>query len=52
MKWDPGSVSKYCLLSLWREKYYDQHKYWGDDYSHVSSPTPQPVILGGGFDGL
>ena len=47
MKWDPESVSKYCLLSLW---HYDQHKYWGDNYSHSSS-TPQSVILGGGFDG-
>ena len=52
MKWEPGSVSRYCLLSLWQEKYYDQHKYWGDGYSQVSSPTPQPVVLGGGFDGL
>ena len=51
MKWDPESVSRYCLLSLWQQKYYDQHKYWSDNYSH-SSPTPQPVILGGGFDGL
>ena len=52
MKWDPGSVSRYCLLPLWQQKYYDQHKYWGDDYSHVSSASPRPVILGGRFDGL
>ena len=51
MKWDPESVSRYCLLPLWQQKYYDQHKYWGDNYSH-SSPTPQPVILGGKFGGL
>ena len=50
MKWDPESVSRYCLLPLWQQKYYDQHKYWGDNYSH-SSPTPQPVILGRGLDG-
>ena len=52
MKWDPGSVSRYGLLPSWQQTCYDQHKYWADDYSHVSSPTPQPVISGGGFDGL
>ena len=51
MKWNPGSVSRYCLLPLWQQKCYDQCKYWDDNYSH-SSPTPQPVILQGGFDGL
>ena len=51
MKWDPESVSRYCLLPLWQQKYYDQHKYWGDNNNH-SSPTPQPVILGDGFDEL
>ena len=53
MKWDPGSVSRYLqmfIAVLWQQKYYDQHKYWSDDHSHVSSLTPQPVILGGGFD--
>ena len=50
MKWEPESVSRYCLLPLWQQKYYDRHKYWGDKYSH-SSPSPQPVILGGGFTG-
>ena len=40
----------YCRCGT--QKYYDQDKYWGDDYSHVSSLTLQPVILGGGFDGL
>ena len=51
MKWDPQSVSRYYLLPLWQQKYCDQHKNWGDNYSD-SSPTPQPVILGGGFDGF
>ena len=50
MKWDPGSVSRFCLLPLWQQKYSDQDKYLGDNYSY-SSP-PQPAILGGGFDGL
>ena len=40
------------LSPLCQQKCYDQHKYWGDDYSHVSSPTPQIIILGGRFDGL
>ena len=52
MKWDPGSGLRYCLLPLWQQKYYDHHKYWGDGFSHVSTPTPQPAILGGRFDGL
>ena len=47
MKWDQESVSRYCLLPLWQQKYYDKYKYWGDDYSHTS-----PVTLGGGFEGL
>ena len=50
---DPESVSRYCLLPLRQQKcydHYDQHKYWGDNYSH-SSPTPQSVILGGGLTG-
>ena len=51
MKGDPESVSRYCLLPLWQQKYYDQHKYCGDNYGH-SSPTLEPVILGGGFDAL
>ena len=28
MKWDPRSVSRYLLLLLWQQKYYDQQKYW------------------------
>ena len=24
MKWGPGSVSRYLLLPLWQQKYYDQ----------------------------
>ena len=35
MKRDPGSVSRYCLLLLWQQIFYDLHKYWGG-YSHVS----------------
>ena len=42
---------RYCLLPLWPQKYYDQHKYWSNNYNH-SSPTPQPVTLGGRFDGF
>ena len=26
MKWSPGNVSKYRLLKLWQQKYYDQQK--------------------------
>ena len=43
MKWGPGSVSKYHLLPLWQQKFYDQQKYW-IGYSYLSSPTPRPMI--------
>ena len=43
MKWGSGSVSRYFLLPLWEQKYYDQQKYWGG-YSPLGSPTPQPTI--------
>ena len=39
MTWGPGSVSRYRLLPLWQQKYYDQQKYWGAS-SPLSSPTP------------
>ena len=29
IKWGSGSVSRYRLLPLWQQKYYDQQKYWG-----------------------
>ena len=43
MKYGLGSVSRYRLLLLWQQKYYDQQKYW-DGYSPLSSPTPRPMI--------
>ena len=36
------NFSRYCLLTLWKQKYHDQHKYGG--YSHVNYPTPQAMI--------
>ena len=43
MKWGPGKASRYRLLPLWQQKYYDQQKYWGG-YSPLSSPTPRTMI--------
>ena len=43
MKWGPGSVSRYLLLPLWQQKYYDQQKYRGG-YSPLNPPTPRPII--------
>ena len=43
MKWGPGSVSRYRLLPLWQQKYYDQQKYW-IGYSPLISPTPRSMI--------
>ena len=43
MKWGPGIVSRYRLLPLWQQKYYDQRKNWLG-YSPLSSPTPWSMI--------
>ena len=43
MKYGPGGVSRYYLLLLWQQKYYDQQKYWGG-YSPLNSPTQRPTI--------
>ena len=43
MKWGPRSLSRYCLLPLWQQKYYDQQKYW-IGYSPLSSPSPRSMI--------
>ena len=43
MKCGPPTVSRYRLLPLWQQKYYDQQKYWGG-YSPLSSPTLRPMI--------
>ena len=43
MKWGPGSVSRYRLLPLWQQKYFDHQKYW-IGYRLLSSPTPRSMI--------
>ena len=35
MNWGPGGVSRYRLLPLWQQRYYDQQKYCGG-YSPLS----------------
>ena len=43
MEWGQGSVSRYRLLPLWLQKYYDEQSYW-IGYSSRSSPSPQFMI--------
>ena len=43
MEWGQASVSRYRLLRLWLQKYYDEQNYW-IGYSSHSSPSPRFMI--------
>ena len=43
MELGQASVSRYRLLRLWLQKYYDEQNYW-IGYSSHSSPSPRFMI--------